>query len=80
MGENYIVNLSNEVLLSHFKNGIMKLEGKWMKVEKSLEWGVSNPDKNLWHVLACKWMLAGKLMMTKLQYIEPQESSYRVRN
>jgi hypothetical protein len=37
------------------------------------EWGNSDPERQIWYVVTNMWILVVKLMITKLQSLEPQK-------
>ena len=52
------------------KKEIMKFAGKWMEQEKDYpEWGNPDPLRQIWYVFAYMWILADKLLLSKLQFL-----------
>ena len=48
----------------------MKFAGKWMEQEKDYpEWGNPDPLRQIWYIFAYMWILADKLLLSKLQFL-----------
>jgi hypothetical protein len=48
----------------------MKFLGKWIELENIILSEVTQLQKNTWYVLTDKWILARKLQITKMQFID----------
>lgn len=65
----YIYTVDYYLAINKLKSGNSQVNGQ---NSKKLEWIISDLEKQIWYVLAYKWILVFKLMTNKLQYIGPQ--------
>lgn len=65
----YIYTVDYYLAINKLKSGNSQVNGQ---NSKKLEWIISDSEKQIWYVLAYKWILVFKLKTNKLQYIGPQ--------